>query len=410
MPVYEYKGLDGTGKTVKGIQDADSQGSLRQKLQGQGIYVTDIWEGKGGAGASRSGEVDFKKMIERVTLRDISVLTRQLATLTRAGIPLVEALNALSDQVEKDELKRVISDVRQKVNEGSSLAKALGDHPDHFSNLYVNMVRAGESSGNLDVVLERLTEFLEAQIELRSKIIGAMVYPIIMMVVGVLIMGVLFVFVIPKVTQIFQDQNAALPWITRALIGTSEIVAGGWFIIIPAVGALIYAFKHWKETPEGKDTWDRFVLKIPVAGSLVRMIAVARFARTLGTLLSSGVPLLNALDIVKNILGNNRLIEVIEDARVNIREGESIAQPLKRSGEFPPLVTHMIAIGEKSGQLEEMLDNVAQAYNQQVDMRIQALTTLLEPLMIVLMGIGVAIIVFAVMLPILQLNQTMGMG
>lgn len=409
MPVYEYKGLDGSGKTVKGIQDADSQGALRSLLQSQGIYVTDIWEGKGGAKRG-TGEVDIQKMIERVTLRDISVLTRQMATLTRAGIPLVETLNALSEQVEKDELKRTISDIRQKVNEGSSLAKALSDHPKHFSDLYVNMVKAGESSGNLDVVLERLTEFLEAQIELRAKVIGAMVYPIIMMFVGVIIMSVLFVFVIPKITQIFQDQNAALPWITQLLIGTSELFASGWFIILPAIGGLCYAFYKWKESPEGKNKWDRFVLKVPVFGPLVRMIAVSRFARTLGTLLASGVPLLTALDIVKNILGNNRLIEVIEDARVNIREGESIAQPLKRSGEFPPLVTHMIAIGEKSGQLEDMLDNVAEAYNQQVDMRIQALTTLLEPLMIVGMGGGVAVIVFAVMLPILQLNQTLGAG
>jgi general secretion pathway protein F len=410
MPVYEYKGLNASGKTVKGIQDADSQGALRQLLQSQGVYVTDIWEGKGDAGTNRSGGVDVKKMLERITLRDISVLTRQMATLTRAGIPLVETLNALSEQAEKDELKHVISDVRQKVNEGSSLANALGDHPKHFGDLYVNMVKAGESSGNLDVVLERLTEFLEAQIELRGKVIGAMVYPLIMMFVGLIIMSVLFIFVIPKITQIFEDQNAALPWITQIMIGVSDVMAGGWFVILPAIAGICFGFYKWKESPEGKDKWDRFILQVPVVGSLVRMIAVARFARTLGTLLASGVPLLTALNIVKNILGNTRLIEVVEDARVNIREGESIAQPLKRSGEFPPLVTHMIAIGERSGQLEEMLDNVAVAYNQQVDMRIQAMTTLLEPLMIVAMGIGVAIIVFAVMLPILQLNQTIGVG
>ncbi len=406
MPVYEYKGLDSSGKTVKGIQNADNQSALRQLLQSQGVYVTDVWEGKDGGSVRRDGEVDFKKMFERVSLRDISVLTRQLATLSRAGIPLVESLTALSDQTEKDELKRVLSDIRQKVNEGSSLAKALSDHPKHFSNLYVNMVKAGESSGNLDVVLERLTEFLEAQLELRGKIIGAMVYPIIMSVVGVAILSLLFIFVIPKITQIFENQHAALPWITQMLIGLSHIFAGYWFIVFPLLGAAIFSFFKWKATPDGKDTWDRFALQVPVFGPLIRMIAVARFARTLGTLLASGVPLLNALDIVKNILGNNRLIEVIEDARVNIREGESIAQPLKRSGEFPPLVTHMIAIGERSGQLEEMLDNVAVAYNQQVDMRVQALTTVLEPLMIVIMGVGVAIIVFAVMLPILQLNQT----
>lgn len=408
MPVYEYKGLDAAGKSVKGIHNADTQGALRQYLQGKGIYVTDVWEGKAGAGEKRDGDVDFKKMFERVGIRDISVLTRQLATLTRAGIPLVESLNALSDQADKEELKRVLSEVRQKVNEGSSLAKALGEHPKYFNNLYVHMVRAGESSGNLDVVLERLTEFLDAQLELRGKIIGAMVYPIIMSVVGVAIMSLLFIFVIPKITRIFEDQGAALPWITQRLLDVSYLFSNFWFIIFPLMGAAVYGFIRWKDSPDGRQKWDRFVLKVPVFGPLVRMIAIARFARTLGTLLSSGVPLLSALDIVKNILGNTRLVEVIEDARVNIREGESIAQPLQRSGEFPPLVTHMIAVGERSGQLEEMLDNVAIAYNQQVDMRVQALTTILEPLMIVLMGGGVAAIVFAVMLPILQLNQNIG--
>ena len=408
MPVYEYRGLDKSGKKVQGIQDAESQNALRQMLQAQGIYVTDILEGDE-AKSKSGGEIDFSQITERVGLRDIAVLTRQLATLQRAGIPLVECLNALSDQVEKDELKRVISDIRTKVNEGSSLAKAMGDHPEHFSNLYVNMVKAGESSGNLDVVLDRLTEFLEDQMELRGQVIGAMVYPAIMTVVGVAIMSLLFIFVIPKVTQIFKDQGAALPWITQLLIGVSDIFAGYWWLILPLVGGGIYGFIQWKNTDEGKDKWDRWILKVPVVGSLVRMIAVSRFADTLGTLLASGVPLLTAMDIVKAILGNNRLVEVIEDARVNIREGESIAQPLKRSGEFPALVTHMIAIGERSGQLEEMLDNVAVAYKREVDMRIDAMTTLLEPLMIVGMGIGVAIIAFAVMLPILQLHQNIGM-
>lgn len=407
MPVYEYKGLNSTGKAVKGIADAESKVNLRQSLQAKGIFVTEILEGKA-AKSRASSDVDFKRMLERVSLRDIALITRQLATLLRAGIPLVESLNALTDQADKEELKKVLSDVRRQVNEGSSLANSLRDHPKFFSDLYINMVRAGESSGNLDTVLERLTEFIEAQIELRAKIIGAMVYPIIMMFVGLVIMTLLFTFVIPKVTAIFKDQGAALPILTRFLIWSSEMFASWWFILIPgAVGAVVGFFK-WKGSDQGKPIWDRFILKVPVAGGLVRMIAISRFARTLGTLLSSGVPLLQALDIVKDILGNTRLEEVVEDARVNIREGESIAQPLKRSGEFPPLVTHMIAIGEKSGQLEDMLENVAISYNQQVDVRIQALTTMLEPLMIILMGIGAAIIVFAIMLPILQLNQMVG--
>ncbi|TXD34696.1 type II secretion system protein GspF [Lujinxingia vulgaris] len=406
MPVYEYKGLNKAGKTVKGILDAESQNALRQALVSRGIFVTEVFEGKGSRSAGGSGDVDLRKMLERVTLSDIAVLTRQMATLIRAGIPLVEALNALTDQAEKEELKRTLSDVRRKVNEGSSLANALSDHPKHFSNLYINMVKAGESSGNLDMVLGRLTDFLDAQIELRGKVIGAMIYPVLMMVVGIVVLGLIFTFVIPKVTAIFEDQGAALPWITSVLIGISNILSGYWFIVFPLMIGVVVGFVQWKRTEKGTRQWDRFILKTPVVGPLVRMIAISRFASTLATLLASGVPLLTAMDIVKNILGNTRLVEVIEDARVNIREGESIAQPLKRSGEFPPLVTHMIAVGEASGQLEEMLENVAISYTQQTDIRIQAMTKILEPIMIVGLGVAVAVIVFAVMMPILKLNQT----
>ncbi|RAL22815.1 type II secretion system protein GspF [Lujinxingia litoralis] len=406
MPVYEYKGLNKAGKTVKGILDAESQNALRQSLKAKGIFVTEVFEGRGGRAGGGSGDVELGKLLERVSLSDIAVLTRQMATLIRAGIPLVEALNALTEQAEKEELKRTLSDVRRKVNEGSSLANALSDHPKHFSNLYVNMVKAGESSGNLDMVLSRLTDFLDAQIELRGKVIGAMIYPLLMMVVGIVVLGLIFTFVIPKVTAIFEDQGAALPWITSVLIGISNMLSSYWFIVLPLIVGAVVGFVQWKRTEKGTRTWDRFILKTPVVGPLVRMIAISRFASTLGTLLASGVPLLTAMDIVKNILGNTRLVEVIEDARVNIREGESIAQPLKRSGEFPPLVTHMIAVGEASGQLEEMLENVSISYTQQTDIRIQAMTKILEPLMIVGLGVAVAVIVFAVMMPILKLNQT----
>ena len=405
MPVYEYKGLDKGGKTVRGIATAESQAALHKLMQGKGVFITDVAEGSASKKGS-AGDIDLKRSFQFVTLRDISVITRQLSTLLRAGIPLVESLNALQEQSDKDELKRTLADIRRRVNEGSSLAAALGEHPKHFNNLYVNMVKAGESSGNLDVVLERLTEFLENQMELRSKVISAMIYPALMTLVGTGILGFLFAFVIPKVTAIFEEQERALPFITQILLVISDVIAGGWFIIIPGMFLSAWGFNKWRKSEKGKPTWDKFVLRLPVINTVIRMIAVARFARTLGTLLSSGVPLLEALNIVKNILGNSRLIEVIEDVRINVREGESIAAPLKRSGEFPPLVTHMIAIGERTGQLEEMLENVAVSYNRQVDMRIQAATTLLEPLMIVGMGVSVAFIVFAIMLPILQMNQS----
>lgn len=405
MPIYEYKGLNKAGKNVNGMLDAESQSELRSRLQGKGIFVTEVKAGKAGEAAASGGEIDFKRMLQFVGLRDIAVLTRQLATLLKAGIPLVEALAALTDQADKDELKRVLSDVRRQVNEGSGLAIALSGHEKHFSDLYVNMVRAGESSGNLDLVLERLTDFLEGQIELRGKVVSAMVYPLVMTVVGTGILGFLFAFVVPKITRMFADQKRSLPLITKLLLLISDIVSNGWFIILPLMGASVWGFLYWKKSKDGRPRWDRFVLKVPVVGNLMRMIAITRFSSTLGTLLASGVPLLQALDIVKNILGNTRLIEVIEDVRVNVREGDSVAQPLKRSGEFPPLVTHMIAIGERTGQLEDMLENVAVNYRQQVDIRIQAATTLLEPLMIVIMGVAVGFIVFAIMLPIIELNQ-----
>lgn len=408
MPVYEYKGLNKDGKQVKGILNAESQSELRQMLQGKNVFVTEVHEGGGSARAQSVHDIDVARFFEFVTLRDVAVMTRQLATLLRAGIPIVEAIGALTEQTDKDQLKRVLSDVRRQVNEGLALAAAMRDHPKVFSDLYINMVRAGESSGNLDVVLDRLTSFLEEQLELRSKIIGALVYPALMSVVGTGILAFLFAFVIPKVTKIFEDQEQALPWITEILLFTSRLVGNTWFILIPGVFGAFFMFNRWRKSPKGRPVWDDFVLKLPIINTLVRMIAVSRFSSTLSTLLRSGVPLLQALDIVKTLLGNTRLIAVIEDVSINVREGESIAQPLKRSGEFPPLVTHMIAIGERTGQLEEMLENVAISFKQQVDMRIEAATTLLEPLMIVFMGAGVGFIVFAIMLPILQLNQSFG--
>jgi general secretion pathway protein F len=294
--------------------------------------------------------------------------------------------------------------VKQKVNEGSSLAAARGENPKVFGDLYVNMIRAGESSGALDVVLIRLADFTEAQAQLRNKIIGAMLYPAIMVVVGVAIVGILFAVVIPKVTKIFDDMNVTLPWTTRLLIGMSTIVRDYWYLLIIGIPLVLYGIRRWVRTPKGTAFWDRTQLKVPVLGDLIRMLAISRFAKTLSTLLASGVPLLTAMDIVRNIVTNTLLSSVIDNARDAIREGESIAAPLKRSGQFPPLVYHMIAIGERSGQLEEMLSNVARSYESQVEMRIGALTSLLEPVMIVLMGGGVAFIVFSILMPIMQLN------
>jgi general secretion pathway protein F len=298
--------------------------------------------------------------------------------------------------------------VKQRVNEGASLADALGAHPRVFTTLFANMIRAGESSGALDVVLYRLAEFTESQARLRSKVLGTMAYPAAMLLIGSFIMGVLFTVVIPKVLRIFEDTEAVLPWNTRALVAVSGFVSTFWWAIGLALAGGVWGFLRWRKTPAGRARWDRFVLRAPIFGPLVRQIAIGRFARTLSTLLKSGVPLLTAMDIVKNIVGNTRLAEVIEQSRDAIREGESIAAPLKRSGEFPPLVHHMVSVGERSGALEEMLANVADAYEDQVETAVGALTSLLEPIMIVGMGGVVAFIVFSVLMPILQMNTLAG--
>jgi general secretion pathway protein F len=407
MPVFEYRALSEAGRPIEGLKEADSPKSLRAVLRRDGLYLTEV-VGEQRAQAA-SPEVNVRRwLVGRITSDDVAVMTRQLAVLVGAGIPLVEALSALVEQVEHERLKRVVSNVKQRVNEGSSLADALAAHPRVFTTLYVNMIRAGESSGALEVVLVRLADFTENQARLRAKVIGTLTYPAAMMVIGATILGILFTVVIPKITKVFQDTKVTLPWTTRFLIAFSTFVHDWWWALVALAVLAGFAVARWRRTPAGRARWDVGVLSAPVFGGLIRQIAIARFTRTLATLLKSGVPLLTALDIVKNIVGNTRLAKVIEESRDSIREGESIAAPLKRSGEFPPLVYHMVAIGEKSGQLEEMLKNVADAYDSQVETKVAALTSLLEPFMIVVMGAVVAFIVFSILMPILQINTLVG--
>jgi len=301
-----------------------------------------------------------------------------------------------------------MAEVRTAVNEGTSLADALGEHPKIFGDLYVNMVRAGEAAGNLDDVLGRLADFLDGQVKLKGKVQGAMVYPIVMALVGIAITAMLMVVVVPKITEIFADMGRALPWNTQLLVWLSGITGSYWWLIIILSGLGWWGFRRWKKSEKGKPVWDAFLLRLWLVGPLVRMIAVGRFARILGTLLHGGVPLLQALEIVKFLLGNEVLIRVVDEARVAIREGESIAAPLEKSGHFPPLVTRMIAVGERSGHLEEMLENVAQAYETEVELKLSRLTTLMEPLLILSMGGVVGFIVFSILMPILEMNEMVG--
>jgi general secretion pathway protein F len=403
MPLYEYKGFNAQGKAAKGVRDAETPKALRSQLRRDGIFISDVREAK--VEKKNSGTKSIGK--NRVNVRVLAVVTRQFAVLVRSGIPLVPAITALAEQVEDEALARVLADVKGQVNEGASLADALGAHPRIFSNIYVNMVRAGESSGALDVVLERLADFTEGQAELKGKILGALIYPVVMVVAGSLVMLGLFVFVVPRITKIFASADAQLPLLTRTLIGISEILRNPYLLTLALVlvAAAILVFRAWVGSERGRLRFDAFKLRVPVFGRIHRMVAIARFARTLGTLLASGVPLLMACKIVRNVVSNEVLAETIDAAALAVSEGQSFAAPLKRSGEFPPLVHHMISVGEQSGKLEGMLENVANAYEQQVEVTVGGMTSLIEPLLILFMGGGVAVIVSAILMPILQMNQ-----
>jgi len=421
MPVYAWKGLNNAGKAVAGTKDADGPKGLRQNLRKDGIFVTEHKEVLGGGGPGRPGgkatvasgekvpffkrEIDFGGLVERVRPQDVAVLTRQLATLLKAGIPLAEALAALGEQADNKKLAMVLVEVREKVTQGTALADTLAAHPKIFPDLYVNMVRSGEAAGNLDAVLLRLADFMDAQNALRAKVTGALTYPILMMVLGSIVMGILMVVVVPKITSVFEDLNKALPWNTELLIFVSGLVGSWWWALILLAIFGYLGVKRWASKPAGRKFFDRLKLRLWLVGPLIRFIAVARFARTLATMLAAGVPVLNALEIVKKVLNNVILEKVVEEARDAIREGESIAAPLKRSGQFPSMMVHMVAVGERSGQLEAMLENVAGAYERDVEGKVARLTTVLSPLIIVLMALVVVFIVFSVLQPILDMQN-----
>jgi general secretion pathway protein F len=302
-------------------------------------------------------------------------------------------------------LKRIVAGVRERVKEGSSLAVALAQYPAVFSEIYINMVRAGEASGTLDGMLLRLADYLEYQVKLRNQLVASLTYPVFMVVIGGLILFGLVTFIVPKITLIFEEVHQVLPWPTVILIAVSHFLNDFWWIILLAGVLGVFALQQYIKTPAGRTQYDRFMLRTPVMGRVTLMVAISRFTRTLSTLLTSGVPLLQALDVVRNVVQNSVLAEAIDRARQNIGEGQSLAEPLRKSGMFPPLVTHMIAVGEKSGDLEPMLVKVSEAYDNEVEAIISTLTALLTPVMILVMGAIIGFIVMAILLPIFELSQ-----
>jgi len=405
MPVFDYKGWDAKGKRTQGSVDADGPQAARVKLKRAGIYTIELKQQVLASDKSLFTRIAQFKGKASISSRELSVATRQLSTLVRGGLPLITALNALIDQVGNENLSGVFTDVRERINEGASFADALEAHPKVFTSLFISMVRAGETSGALDVVLERLSEFLEGQEELRGKILSALIYPIVMLIVGSGVVIFMVTYVIPQVQVIFEETQQALPLPTTILLATTGFLRHwGWAVVLAAIGGY-YALRRYIGTDVGREKWDRLRIRMPIFGNLSLVISTSRFARTLSTLLSSGVPLIRGLDIVEHVMGNVLLSTAIRESRDAIAEGADFAGPLKASGMFPPIVVHMIAVGEKTGELENMLMHLADAYDTEVEIRIRALTSLMEPVLLLIMGVVIGFVVVSVLLPIFQMTQ-----
>ncbi|HLW71222.1 MAG TPA: type II secretion system inner membrane protein GspF [Candidatus Binataceae bacterium] len=407
MPVFAYRGLAPSGRNVGGVIDADSARTARGKLRELGIFPTELTAEADAALQAQAPRQWLPTFHRRLPAPELALLTRQLSTLLGAGVQLVEALGTLADQSTRPHIKRMLSQVRERVREGSSLADALMLHPEIFSDLYVGMVRVGEAAGALEPVLDRLADYSERQSEFVGKVRGALTYPVIMILAGMLIMGFLVTYVIPQVATIFDQQHAALPLMTRVLIRLSGILSNYWLVIIIALVAAIAGIMFGLSTRAGRRVYDRWILRMPYLGPTMTRIICARFARTLATLLESGVQLMPALTAVKRVVTNGLLADAVEQSRDSIREGHGMGQTLQRSGLFPPLLIEMIKVGERSGELEQMLQRVADNYEREVDASLGQLTTLLGPLMTILMGAVILIMMLSILQPIFQLNQMM---
>ena len=401
MAIYTYKGIDKSGKELKATINAEGLNAAKARLKSMGIMLIEINE-QTSSTVKKAAGITFGS---GVSIGDLALMTRQLATLLKAKIQIVEAFTALVDQTDNPRLKIALSEIRQKVNEGSSLARALSDYPKIFDTVYVNMVDAGEASGTLEVVLLRLADFTESQLKLKNRIKSAMTYPMIMMSVGGLMIMLIFIFVIPKIAKIFTNMKKDLPLQTKICIWISNFLVNYWWVVILGVVFAWISFKKYINTEKGRAKFDMIILKLPIVGEIVTMVNVSRFCSTLATLLQSSVPILSSMKIVSNLVSNVHMKKAVDEARLSISEGGSITGPLVRSELFPPMVTHMIKLGEKSGELEPMLQIVSENYEDQVNTKLSGLTSVLEPIMMVVMGIAVAFIIFSVVVPLIDINS-----
>lgn len=405
MPVFSYKALSpGSKKPKGGILDAENPRAARDKLKAMGLFPVEIVQ-EHAEEVQRPANGKGRWFSPKLSAGALAILTRQLATLLKAGLPLVDALRALEDQTESSNQRRVLSQIKDKVLEGSSLADALGRFPRAFPELYVNMVRSGEFTGRLDTVLERLAEHLEKQQLLKSRLVSKLAYPAFILLMSLGILTLLLLYVVPKVGSIFDQLGENLPLPTRILLGGSSFLQNSFPFILSALVLGGILVNRGLKTPSGRRLFDRLVFEIPFLGDLIKKIAVARFSRTLGVLLSAGIPLLKALEITQPIMSNVLFKEAIQHCQEKIHEGGQVAQTLKESGLFPAMLVHMVAVGERSGELESMLLKVAESYETQTEATIETTMGLIEPIMILFMGAIVGFVVMSILLPIFEMNQ-----
>lgn len=404
MALYEYEGVDGQGKSARGVLEADNPRAARSLLKKEGVFATSLNEVRREEVKEeiQSEGFSFGKAISGT---ELAMLTRQLATLLEAGMPLVDALGSLVEQTEAPKARLILSTVRQRVSEGAQFNEALADHPRVFADFYRNMIRAGEAGGNLELVLKRLADFLENQVAFKRKVQAAMAYPILMGVVAVLVLVILMAKVVPQITGVFANLGRELPPTTKALLAVSGLFKDYWIFGFALLIGAALGIRRYGQTPAGRRNLHQWALKTPRFGTFVRMAALARFTRTLGTLVGAGVPLLESMSVSRPIVDNAIIEEALERASEDVREGKSLSQALKESGQFPSEVRRMVAVGEESGALGPMLLKVSESYESRLESLVVSLTSLLEPLMILTMGGVVGFIVYAILRPIFDLTE-----
>jgi general secretion pathway protein F len=409
VPVYSYKGVSNSGKSVKGTTSADNVRAARARMRTNGIFLTQINEADAVADtADRKSERSrfHFELPQRIPALQLAVATRQLATLVSAGIPLVECLSALVEQIEHSALKAIFAQIRDKVNEGSALADAIASSG-KFDSLYISMVRSGEASGALGTVLSRVADYLEDQVRLASKLISIFVYPAVLLGFAILVVAMLVTVVLPQITNLLLSLGQELPFYTRVVIAASDFARSWWWMMLGGAVLLAAGFRAYRRTESGRYSVDRLILRLPAIGRVVRVVAIARFSRTLSSLLSSGVGIIQSLDISRHVARNAVIEEAIANARASVLEGASLAHPLRASGEFPPMVITMVEVGERAGDLEAMLAKVAETYDEQVETTVTRLTSLLEPLLILVMVGIVLFIMMATLMPLMSVTSSL---